>query len=200
MKTSTAGLREIEAVRLQGHYLDRDDEDIQEARTQLLRKLSSASPGTVVRLDLSEARLRSSCVAEILGPALEGVVRGKYEGRYVVVLDEGDRHSFEMDAALKKESDLRGEKLVSVRRTDERTVELLGPVDSQVDRTYEFVRRQCDRPEGATARAYVKEDPGISIQAASNRLTKAAKMGLIHAAERVPVPGGGSQRRYVPVQ
>lgn len=199
MKTSTAGLREIGAVRLQDEYFDRDDEDVQEAKRRLQAKLAGASPGTVVPVDLTGAWLRSSCLGEILGGALEGIVEGNYEGRYVVVLDKDRRHDFELDAALEKESKNRGRKLTCVCRTGDRGSTPVGQVDPQVERTYEFVLHGWNTPDGATARAYAEAE-GIKIQAAGNRLSKAASLGVIHPAERVPVSGGGSQWLYVPVQ
>lgn len=199
MKTSAAGLREIEAVCLYGEHFDRDDEDVQEAKRRLQAKLASSSAGTVIPLDLAGAWLRSSCLGEILGGALEGIVEGNYEGRYVVVLDPNRRHEFDLDAALEKESKDRERKLVCVWRCGEGRTALLGQVDPQVDRTYEFVLRAWTTLTGATARAYAEEE-GIKIQAAGNRLSKAASLGVIHPAERVPVSGGGSQWFYVPVE
>lgn len=199
METSTAGLREIGAVQLQGDHLDRDDQDVQEAKRQLRAKLASASPGTVVPLDVTGAWLRSSCLGEILGAALEGIVERSYEGRYIVVIDQDRRHDFELDAALEKESKERERKLVCVWRTGDGDSSLVGQVDPQVARTYEFVLDQWAAPDGATARAYAEEE-GIKIQAAGNRLSKAASLGVIHPADRVPVSGGGSQWLYVPVR
>lgn len=199
MKTSTAGLRQIGAVRLKGEYFDRDDENIQEAKQRLQAKLAGASPATVVPIDLTRAWLRSSCLGELLGDALEGVVDGNYEGRYVVVIDPDTRHDFELDAALEKESKDRERKFVCVWRTGEGNSSLVGQVDRQVARTYEFVVSQWSTPDGATARAYAEEEE-IKIQAAGNRLSKASSLGVIHPAERVPVSGGGSQWLYVPVR
>lgn len=199
MKASTAGLREIGAVRLQGEYFDRNDEDVREAKRRLQAKLAGASPGTVVPVNITGGWLRSSCLGEILGGALQGIVDGNYEGRYVVVLDPDRRHDFELDAAVEKESKDRGRKLVCVWRTGEGSSSLVGQVDPQVERTYQFVVDQWTAARGATARAYAEEEE-MKIQAAGNRLSKAASLGVIHPAERVSVSGGGSQWLYVPVQ
>lgn len=199
MNASAVGLRELEPVRLSGDHFDRTDPVIQGARRRLKAKVSSAAGGTVVAVDLARARLSASCLGELLGDVLESIVAGACSGRHVRVLDrENDGHAFELDAALGKESRDRVEKLICVRRALHGQPSLAGPVDQQVERTYRFVLEHWSLPDGATARALSEAD-GISIQAAGNRLAKAAQLGVIHAVERVPVSGGGSQWLYVPI-
>ena len=197
MKTLARGLSRTSPVVVKasagGMYTDPEAPPVQQARGELLKKLQASAEGSVVPLSLEGVELSASCIAAILGPILRAIVDKHVEGRFVVVRDPTGRNMWDADAGLHKESGRTSRKLVCVWRGIQDVPELVGPVDDQVEATYEFVLRGWNRHEElATARA-------LSIQAASNRLSKAATLGLLYSPEREAVPGGGAQYVYLPV-
>ena len=177
-------------------YTDPEADEIRQAREDLLERLKAAPSSAIVPLDLGEVELSASCLAAILGPVLEEVISGKLEGRLTMGLDPTGRNQWDADAGLMKESDRRGKKLVCVWSGIGGQLDLVGAVDDQVRATYEFVARTAE--EGATARD-LAEQFRLSIQAASNRLAKAATLGIIYRAERRNVSGGGIEHVYAAV-
>lgn len=176
-----------------------DHASIRGARADILERLQRAGSGTVVPVSLEGIELSASCHAALFGPVLEAIVRGSYPGRFVVAVDPGARNEWDADAAMRKYSETVGEKLVCVWDRTDRCV-LVGSVDTQVRATYDFVTEIWQRTgEGATARE-LADMFQLTIQAASNRLTKAAGLGIVYSADVESVMGGGRQNRYVPVQ
>ncbi len=178
-------------------HTDPDAPDITGAREALLDALHSAPAGTVVPLVLDGISLSASCAAAVLMPSLSDVVGGKVPGRFVVVEDPSGRNRWDGDAGLKKESERLGRKLVCAWQSKE--LDLVGAVDPQVRSTYDFVLgRWRTGGDGATARDLAGHFD-VSIQAASNRLSKASSLGLLYEADRETVSGGGAQFVFVPV-
>lgn len=176
---------------------DQDAEAIRSARERLQAALTAAPPGSVVPLSLDRLELSASCIAALLGPVIAEIVDGSYKGRYVIGVDPSGKNQWDADAGLVKESHRTDRKLVCVWRTGDR-IDLLGDVDNQVRVTYSFVAERGER--GATARELANHE-NLSIQAASNRLSKAHKLGVIHKATRRSVSGsGGAENVYIPVR
>lgn len=176
---------------------DQEADAVHAARDRLESALASAPAGSVVPLSLKGIELSASCVAALLGPVIAKIVDQSFEERYVVGLDPSAKNRWDADAGLMKESHRMNKKLVCVWRAGN-GVELLGDVDDQVRATYDFVFAREGR--GATARELADHE-NLSIQASSNRLAKAHKLGIIHKATRRSVSGsGGSENVYIPVQ
>lgn len=180
-----------------GMLTDPDAPQIVAAREALLDEIRSAPEGSVVPLSLDGIALSASCAAAVLVPALSEIVLGHVRGRFVLVEDPSGRNKWDGDAGLRKESERLGRKLVCVWQTKE--TDLAGAVDPQVRSTYEFVLGKWRTGgDGATARE-LAEHFEVSIQAASNRLSKAVGLGLLFDADRETVSGGGAQYVFVPV-
>lgn len=203
MKTLTRGLHRLPAVTVSksaiGMYTDPESPGIQAARSELVERLYGAAPNTVVPLDLDGVELSASCIAALLGPVLNAIVQKHLDAKFVVVLDAAGRNAWDGDAGLRKESDRLGQKLVCVWISKDRAPALLGPADEQVKATYEFACGSWDRNHGGSTARDLAEAARISIQAASNRLSRAASLGLLCAVDREPVEGGGAQYVFVPV-
>ena len=183
-----------------GMYIRSDEPAIQAARNQLVERLDEAPPGSVVPLSFELVEVSASCIAFLLGSVLAAIAERHLEGKFVVGWDPRNRNEWDADAGLKKESEEKGRKLIAVWEASEASPVLVGPVDEQVKVTYEFACERAGRDEfGTTARDLAKHY-GLSIQAASNRLTKASSLGLLYAVDRESVAGGGSQYVYVPVK
>jgi hypothetical protein len=199
MKTLARGLHRLPTVVVatSGMFTDPHVAEIQSAREALLDRLAPAPEGSVVPLSLEGVELSASCLASVLVPVLSAIVGGHLQRKYVVVIDPTGRNKWDGDAGLKKESERLDRKLVCVWQAKQ--TELAGPVDTQVRATYEFVLSSWRKDsDGATARD-LAEHFDVSIQAASNRLAKASGLGLLHAADREVVSGGGAQYVFVPV-
>ena len=199
MKTSARGLRHLQPVVVakSGMFTDPQAAEIESARQALLDRLAPAPEGSVVPLSLEGVELSASCLAALLLPVLSAIVGGHLEKKYVVVLDPSGRNKWDGDAGLKKESERLDRKLVCVWQAKQ--TELAGPVDTLVRATYHFVLSNWRaHADGSTARD-LAERFGVSIQAASNRLANASGLGLLHAADREVVSGGGAQYVFVPV-
>jgi hypothetical protein len=181
-----------------GMYMDPETPAIQAARDELLERLYAAPAGSVVPLSFEHVEVSASCIAALLGSVLNAIRERHLEGKYVLGWDPSGRNAWDADAGLKKESERQGRKLVVVWRAGEGAPELVGPVDEQVRVTYQFALGRAGREEGTRARD-LAEQYDLTIQAASNRLAKASGLGLLYAADRESVPGGGTQYLYVPV-
>jgi hypothetical protein len=177
---------------------DPESAEVQGPSTLLTDRLRTAPPGSVVPVSLGSVALTGSCIAALLTPALLSIARGDVSGRFVVVFDPGGQNAWDADAALRKQSERLGGKLVCVWRTDGGP-ELVGPVDEQVRKAYEFALAAFKASGGATSRQLAAAE-GITIQSASNRLAKAAAQGLVYAAHLENVAGGGRQQVFVPVE
>lgn len=179
-------------------FTDPQAAEIQSARAALLDRLAPALEGSVAPLSLDGVELSASCLAAVLVPVLSAIVDGHLENKFLVVVDPSGRNKWDGDAGLKKESERLDRKLVCVWQAKKQT-ELAGPIDTQVRATYEFVLSTWRKyGDGSTARD-LAEHFDVSIQAASNRLAKASGLGLLHAADRETVSGGGAQYVFVPV-
>ena len=179
-------------------YSAPDDPVVIKLRDALLDCLREAPKSTVIPLQFKGKVLAASCHAAILGPALKKVSRGECPGRYIVVRDPDGRNDWDADAALRKASEDEGVKLLCVWIGDSGEPRLIGAVDTTVSETYSFVLACTRLGRSATARV-LAEEQGIRIQAASNRMSKAASFGVIHAAREEPAEGGGTQRVYAPI-
>ena len=180
-------------------YSDPDDVDVMSLRERLLSVLAEAEEGTVIPLSLAGTVLSASCHARLLGPALRKVASGEAPGRYVVVDDPGGENDWDADAALRKLSSDGPTKLVCVWNTGGDRPLLVGDVDRGVKETYDFVYDREQEGCAATTRE-LAEAYGMRIQAASNRVTKAASLGVVRTVEERPAEGGGVQRLLVPVR
>jgi hypothetical protein len=180
-------------------YSDPDDADVMNLRERLLSVLTEAEEGTVIPLSLKGTMLSASCHARLLGPALRMVASGEAPGRYVVVEDPGGANDWDADAALRKLSADGPTKLVCVWNTGGDRPLLVGDVDRGVKETYDFVYDREQKGSAATTRE-LAEAYGMRIQAASNRVTKAASLGVVRTVEERPAEGGGVQRLLVPVR
>ena len=203
MKTMARGLYRTSPVVLEASngtmFTDPEAPAVQAARSTILQRLQSSDEGSIVPLSLDGVELSASCIAAILSPILTAIIEKHVEGRYIVVADPASRNMWDADAGLQKESGRLGRKLVCVWQINGQTFDLVGAVDEQVDETYKFVLDTwMKHEEGATARA-LAEHFDVSIQAASNRLSKAGNLGLLYPADREAVAGGGSQYVYLPV-
>lgn len=172
--------------------------EIVRAASELEARVRSAPVGRVTPLDFSEVSLTASCIAALVTPVLLAITRGEIRGRYLVGLDPSGRNEWDADAALNKQAHALGAKLACVWRGLEGPA-LVGAVDEQVASTYRFVLDRSEGTQGVTSRIMAEEE-GITIQAASNRFAKAAALGILHAARREVVSGGGVQHLYLPVE
>ncbi|HEY9229561.1 MAG TPA: hypothetical protein VIP11_23125 [Gemmatimonadaceae bacterium] len=184
----------------EGHrHTDFKSAAIQRVAAELRQRLREAKPGVIVPLMLDGSELSASCLAAVLGPALGDIVSGAVPGRFIVGIDPAGRNAWDADAALRKESTTVGRKLVCVWLTADDTHELVGAVDDQVKSSYEFALSRWVKSALPTTARDLAESGGLTIQAASNRLAKASAAGLLHAADREAVAGGGSQYLFIPV-
>lgn len=181
-------------------YSDRDHPDIQRFKSQVLKATEQASEGEVLYFSLDEARLSSSCFDETIGEAIEKVAArraNKLPDRFIVAVDPEGENWWDADAALRKASSEINAKLVCVWRGPEGATRIIGPADDKARATYEFVSR-CGG-EGATTRD-LSEARDISIQAASNRMSRTARIGLIRRVKQESVSRGGTQHVYLAVE
>lgn len=165
----------------------------------ILSALSKARAGTVIPISYQGVVLTASCQAATLGKALLEIVRGTFPDRFLTVHDPDGTNDWDADAALKKLSTKPEEKLVCTWHGPEGTTRLVGAVHPQIEATYRFVCAEFEVHGGATARSFAEKE-GISIQAASNRMSSTSKLGLIYRAEETSVEGGGKQHVYVPIE
>lgn len=196
-KSSTV---EFEARKDEKEYSDRDHRDIQRFREQILKAVEPAHEGEVLYFSLGDASFSSSCIDETIGAAIREVTAEKskkHPDRFIVMVDPEGENWWDADAALRKASDDLNTKLVCVWRGPGGTIKLIGPVDEKAEATYEFVARMGK--EGATTRD-LAEARDISIQAASNRMSRAARAGLIRRVKQESVSKGGTQHVYLAVE
>ncbi len=180
-------------------FLFPEETEIISFRDEILSTLEQSSPGTIIPISYKGIALSASCQAATLGVALLEIVRGTYPDRFILVRDPNGTNDWDADAALRKESARTQEKLICVWEGPGGLISIQGPIDPQVETTYRFVAQESESHGGATARAFAERE-GISIQAAGNRMFKAAKLGIIYRAEEVTVEGGGKQHLYVPIE
>jgi len=165
---------------------------------RLALRLREAESSTVVRVRF-EAPLSASAHARVLGRALGLVVRGECPGRFVLVEDPQNQNDYDAEAALEKESRSSPHKLVCVWLGPSGSPRLVGAVDPKVRETYALALDLWKRGVTTTARA-LAEAEGVTIQSASNRVSKAASLGILCQIDESSVEGGGVQKVYVPVQ
>jgi len=171
--------------------------DLKTVGQTLVEQLAKSCDGTVVLLDLGQVLLRASELGVLLADPVHAIVNGEYPGRYLVVGDGEGQNVWDADAALKKESDARGQSLALAWRVGTEARTLVGRVDPLIRDTYEFVS-SASSPSDATARK-LAEIRNVTVQAASNRLSRVSRLGLAHAIGRVSAAGGGSQYIYIVV-
>ena len=164
-----------------------------------MQKLAQAPSGSIIPIEFGSVDLSASCHSAILGPILEERVLRGFHGRFLMGDDTTGRNEWDADAGLKKESERLGRKLVCVWETAAGGVSLVGSADQQVRATHSFALEYWRSKEAGTTARELADEFRITIQAASNRLAKAASLGLLHTAEREPVSGGGTQYRFLPV-
>ena len=160
-------------------------------------------------LDLQGHRLRASEIALILADPIEYIVGRSAQLRpggltYLVGYDPERDNLWDADAALRKLTALWTKKpeaktlpkvtyLMPWRVSGPETV-LAGGAEVAVLETYQYVTTV----DGANSTEYAESTAGrtkpLSTQAASNRLSRVADLGLIHPAYREPTPGGGGVR------
>lgn len=175
-----------------------EDAEVQRLANDLAMWLDEAEPRTVVRVRL-DAPLSASAHARVLGCALRKVVGGECPGRFLVVEDPLHENDYDAEAALEKESKTARLKLVCVWRETGRPPRLIGAVDPKVNDTYALACERWARGEPTTARD-LAEAEGTSIQSASNRMAKAADLGVLCQVDESSPDGGGVQRVFVPIE
>ena len=175
-----------------------EDPEVQRLANDLATWLDEAEPQTVVRVRL-DAPLSASAHARVLGRALRKVASGQCPGRYIVVEDPSRENDYDADAALEKESRTTKLKLVCVWREPDQPARLIGAVDPAVDETYALARDRWTLGQSTTARN-LAEAIGASIQSASNRMAKAAALGVLCQVDESSPDGGGVQRVFVPIE
>ena len=174
------------------------DAPVQRLADDLATWLEEAEPQTVVRVRL-DAPLSASAHARVLGRALRKVAGGECPGRYLVVEDPSQENDYDAEAALEKESRTARLKLVCVWREPDHLPRLIGAVDPKVNDTYTLAQKRWAQGEPTTARD-LAEAEGTSIQSASNRMAKAADLGLLCQVDQSSPDGGGVQRVFVPIE
>jgi hypothetical protein len=180
-------------------YSDRSHKDVQRFREQILEALNELREGGILHVSLGRARLSSSCFDESVGKGIRKVARGSLNSlphHHVVTIDPTGENWWDADAALRKASEAERLKLVCLWRGRDDDTTLVGPVDEQSKSTYEFVSKRGST--GATTRV-LAQSQDISIQAASNRMSRTAKLGIIRRVKRESAEGGGTQYVYVAV-
>lgn len=181
---------------------DPDAKALKRVKEEILRSLRGGSNGDLVVLDLEGARLRASQLRDILQePLLEIVQRNLMatpppRRTYLVGLDPNGDNEWDATAALRMVSPQVGETLMMVWRVGGERPRLVGVHEDAVSETYSFVSQASS---GTTSRAYY-EETGLSSQAASNRMSRATGLGLIHPIRSEPAPGGGVRSVYVAVR
>ena len=177
-------------------YSDPDDAAVLDLRARLLDVLGEAEEDTVIPVSVAGSALSASCWARLLSDALKGIATGAYPGRYVVLQDLDAGNDWDADAALRKVSSDGPTKLVCVWRAGDGRPRLIGDVDRAVRETYDFVVNREAAGSPATARE-LAEAHQMRIQAASNRITKSATLGVVRTMEERPKEGPGGPRRLV---
>ncbi len=175
-----------------------EDAEVQRLAKDLATWLDEADPRTVVRVRL-EAPLSASAHARVLGRALRKIAGGECPGRYLVVEDPSRENDYDAEAALEKESRTTRLKLVCVWLEPDQPPRLVGAVDPKVNDTYTLARHRWAQGEPTTARD-LAEAEGSSIQSASNRMAKAADLGILCQVDESSPDGGGVQRVFVPIE
>ena len=173
------------------------DAIVEQLGREIKARLREAAPRTVVRVRF-EAPLSASAHARALGPALVSIASGAVSDRFLVVEDPLDENDYDAEAALEKESKQTGLKLVCVWLRRDALPSLIGAIDTKVAETYQFALDRWGRGELTTARA-LAEAEGLTIQTASNRVSKASSLGLLCNVEESSLEGGGVQNLFVPV-
>ena len=171
---------------------------VRNAGEHILRAVRDGGSNSILRIDATGIALGASVIAQLLAPVLEQIVKGEIEDRYIAVYDPSGENEWEADAALKRQSE-EGSKLICVWAQSEGRPKLVGSVDKQVQHTYNFVWECMVANRVSTARE-MAEANGLTIQAASNRLSKANELGVIIVESVDPIAGGGVQKIYRPVQ
>lgn len=172
----------------------------------LRNTLKDGSEGEVFALDLRGARLRASELALMLEEPIRSIVGRSAHSKkgpprtYLVGDDPGGANLWDADAALRKltaDSEKKATLVMPWRCSKAKTV-LVGRVDQTVGVAYEFVLRSR---AGATSRGFVEERGGdLTMQAASNQLSRLVSLGLIHPVRRDPNPRGGGHWVYMAVR
>ncbi|HSW28002.1 MAG TPA: hypothetical protein VLH75_00795 [Longimicrobiales bacterium] len=184
-----------------------DDQTLSAIGAELLGELQGGERGDVFGLDVSKVRLRASQLALVLkAPLLHIADRNPHSKKqaphltYLVGIDPSAGSGWDADAALKTMSEERVRGFAMPWRSEEGTT-IVGRVDKLVADTYAFVLGQANgaTTAGLVASARKQREP-IRMQAASNRLSRTAGAGLIHAARREPNKGGGGHWVYLAVR
>ena len=200
------GLHSYEIIKFEAKkasYANREAPEVQRFKQVLLSVMDESEEEITVYASLEGARLSAGCIDETIGAALKEVVKERVLKRdpitkHLLALDEEYINEWDADAALKKASKDFGHKLVCVWRGSPEAVSLVGDVDEQVESTYNFVLN-CENGEEATTRKLANHYD-LSIQAASNRMSRAAQLGIIRKEKGETVRGGGRQNVYKPVK
>jgi hypothetical protein len=103
---------------------------IREAKTDVLKRLRVSPAGSIVPIELEDIVLTGSCLAALLEPILERIVAQEFLSRFVLACDPLGQNEWDADAALRKLSERRGQKLVCVWETNE-DVRLVGVLMSK---------------------------------------------------------------------
>lgn len=175
-----------------------EDAPVQRLANDLATWLQEAEPQTVVRVRL-EAPLSASAHARVLGRALRKIAGGECPGRYLVVEDPSHENDYDAEAALEKESRTARLKLVCVWREPDQPARLVGAVDPKVNDTYTLAQKRWACGEPTTTRD-LAEAEGTSIQSASNRMAKAASLGVLCQVDESSPESGGVQRVFIPIE
>ncbi len=160
------------------------------AETVILEALERLGPGGLVTVDFEGVRVSSEAARQLLGRALRRVAGGEFADRFLILWRLGS-------SRYNTEVMLQGEGLVAVERVSEPPgAQLLGRFEPAVKDTFEFVLSKT-----VTTASEVKEELALeSTAAATNRLSRLAKLALARRVAERAVPGGGREFVYAAVR
>lgn len=196
MKAAAGTLRDREPVRISDYVPDEDGillslSEADEVGEKLLYKLKASPKGTVLPVSLEGIETRASCIARFLGRPLKALTGESptLDGRHLVLLDKLGGNERDADLALKDER-------VPVVIRGEEGSRLLGKVDRSVGETYGVVK---DWDEVTSARL-TESSLDIKLTTANARVSKLARLGLLHFVGEQMLESGGRRYVYQPVR
>lgn len=196
MKAAAGTLRDREPVRI-SEYVPHEDgillslSEADEVGEKLLYKLEASSRGTVMPVSLEGVETRASCIARFLGRPLKALTGESptLDGRHLVLLDTLGGNERDADLALRDEG-------VPVVVRGKEGLRLLGKVDRSVGETYDVVK---DWDEVTSSRL-TESGLGIKLTTANARVSKLARLGLLHFVGEQMLESGGRRYVYRPVR
>jgi len=160
------------------------------AEPVILESLERLGAGGLVVIDFDGVRVSSEAARQLLGRAIRRITSGELSDRFVILWQLG-ASSYNTKVMLE------GEGLTTVERlATSPGARLLGRFEPAVRETFDFVLST----ESTTA-GEVKEALGLeSTAAATNRLTRLAKLALVRRIAERAIAGGGREFVYSAVR